>query len=275
MKIHFLGTASGLPTARRFSQTIALEIDGELHILDVADGASSLFFRNGLDHGAVRSIVISHMHGDHHSGLIQFLKTAMHLGRKKPLLIYMPGEGIAPYRKILDACYLIPEWLGYEIEWRPIQAGEKLFVAPTLSIRPFANEHLQPFKAKAQAAKAAPSWWRYESYSFLLDCEKITLAYSGNLRKSLFEMEPFATGVDALVCELAHLDPEECRKALIAMRPRLAFFTHFGPRWDDGVVNALQDPIPGVGVYLAKDGDVYHLDSLLSRATSNESGTPA
>ena len=43
MRVFFLGTASGLPVQDRFSQTIVLELNGELHIIDPADAASSLW----------------------------------------------------------------------------------------------------------------------------------------------------------------------------------------------------------------------------------------
>lgn len=265
MEIYFLGTASGLPTPRRFSQTIVFNADGELHVLDVADGASSLLCRHGLDHKAVRSVVISHMHGDHHGGLIQLLKTMMHHGRKAPLLIYMPGEGIAAYQRILEACYLIPQWLGYDIEWRPICDAEPIELSPTVTVRAIANDHLHPFRVRAQSLHDVPGTWRFESYSFLLGTKGLTLAYSGNLNRSLFEMQPYATGVDVLICELAHLEPADTRQALEALRPRLAIFTHFNPRWDDGRVQALQEPLQGIDVRLAEDGDVYDLNLLLSQ----------
>lgn len=269
MRIHFLGTASGLPTASRFSQTIVVSLEDGLHILDAADGASSLICRHGLDHRAVRSIVISHMHGDHHSGLIQLIKTMMHHGRKDPLLIYLPEEGIAAYRQMLEACYLIDEWLGFPVQWRPIRADERLQLSPRLAIRAFPNDHLQPFKVRAQSVKRVPSSWRYESYSFVIYSETLTLAYSGNLRKSLLEMKPYASNVDVLICELAHLDPTETRAALLALRPRLAIFAHFHPRWDEGRLDVLQDPIPGIDVHLAQDGDVYDIPSLLTRSTQD------
>lgn len=266
MEIHFLGTASGLPTPHRFSQTIAVKVDDALHLLDVADGASGLLCRHRLNHSAVRSIAISHMHGDHHSGLVQLLKTMMHHGRRAPLLIYMPQEGIPAYDAMLEACYLLPEWLGFPIEWRAIEAGVATALDDGVTIEAIANEHLRPFRRRAASLKEQPALWRFESYSFKLHAKGRTIAYTGNLDASLLELDPFGRGADLLISELAHLDLEESIEALRALRPKIAIFTHFHPKWDglerERLVAARAPQ--GVTMYLAEDGDVYDIDRLLA-----------
>ena len=114
IKLHFLGTSSGLPTKTRRNQTIVLEIDtaeAKLHyLIDPADGASS-FLAADLGHEHLAGVFISHMHVDHFSGVFQVIKTAWHLGRTEPLPIYLPEEGIPLIRSVLEQAYLWPEMI--------------------------------------------------------------------------------------------------------------------------------------------------------------------
>jgi len=266
MRLHFLGTASGLPTPVRMGQTTILEIDGSLHILDAGDGASSLLARSGLSHLDVRSIVISHMHGDHHCGLLQLVKTMMHLKKRDPLLVYLPGEGISPLQTLLESSYLVPEWLGFEIVWIPVDPQNPQSLGPGVEVQAFANEHLAKTRERAQALSRIPAGWRYQSYSFVVEAKGVRIAYSGNLQASLKEMHPYAAGVDVLISELAHLAPLDSLEALEMLRPRHAIFAHFHRMWDDpqnwdrGGLTRLAQGLPGVSVWITKDGDVFEID---------------
>jgi len=268
MKLHFLGTSSGLPSPVRYSQTTVLEIDPQhLYILDAGDGASGRMFRLGLDHNSVRGIVISHMHGDHYCGLVQLLKSMMHLGRRAPLIIYLPSEGIEPLQRLLEASYLIPELLRYPVHWLAIEPGETVNLNATsegqpLAVRAFANGHLDHYRSKAAAlGREVP--WKYQSYSFHIETGGVTLGYVGNLHRRLAEVDPELRGVHALIAELAHLRPPECLEALESLKPRHAFFAHFAPEWDDrsnwepGGLNKLARGIEGVAVWLTEDGDAF------------------
>jgi len=272
MRLHFLGTASGLPSPVRYSQTTVLErAPDDLYILDVGDGASGRMLRQGLDHNSVRGIVISHMHGDHYCGLVQLLKTMMHLGRRAPLIIYLPSEGIVPLQNLLDASYLIPELLDFPIRWLPIECDSEVNLNPeedgqAFKVRAFANKHLDHYRAWAQKrGREVP--WKYQSYSFHIDAGGPRIGYVGNLHRKLGEVDPEFRGVEALISELAHLRPPECLDALSRLRPRHAFFSHFNMEWDDranwekGGFSRLAEGLDGVQVWMTEDGDIYRWDA--------------
>jgi ribonuclease BN (tRNA processing enzyme) len=239
-------------------------------LLDVADGASALLRRHGLRHLAIRSVAVSHMHADHHSGLVQLLKTSMHLGRREPLRIYLPGEALAGYQAFMELCYLAPELLGYHIEWQAISVDEEVELAEGVALRAYPNDHFAYLRKRAQTLGRVAESWRFESYSFLLSTAPYAVAYSGNLRSSLTEIAPWATGVDVLISELAHLGVEDCRKALQILRPRVAIFAHIGPKWDLGCSELCTGNMLGIRVFVAEDGDVYNIDELLNSTQSNE-----
>lgn len=230
MHLHFLGTASGLPTAPRASQTIALETsDGDLILLDVADGASHLLLRQGLDHARVSDVVISHMHADHHSGLIQFLKTAMHQKRAAPLRLFAPSEGLDALQAYLRASYLVPEWMGYEIRWNAIQPDQELAAGGRLLAEP--NEHLARVRRKAEGLADVPAAWLYQSYSFVLEIGGKRLVYAGNLDLRASEIDALVSDTDLVIMELAHLKHLELEEDIAQWRVPL-LLTHFHPRYD-------------------------------------------
>lgn len=263
MHLHFLGTASGLPTAQRASQTIALETDaGDLVLLDVADGASHLLLRQGLDHARVTDLVISHMHGDHHSGLTQFLKTAMHHKRTAPLRLFAPSEGLEALQAYLRASYLVPEWLGYEIQWTAIQAEQALAAGGRLLAE--GNEHLARVRRRAAALAEVPAAWAYQSYSFVLEVGGLRLVYAGNLDLRASEIDAMAADADLVIMELAHLRHDTLAEDIARWRGPV-LLTHLHPSYDGERQDELLQWLAGqTKAVLTQDGMRYPLPSTAS-----------
>src|SRR2546425_12490111 len=67
--ITFLGTGSGVPTLQRNLACVALQREGELFLLDCGEAAQIGMRRAGLGGGRLEGLFISHMHGDHVTGL--------------------------------------------------------------------------------------------------------------------------------------------------------------------------------------------------------------
>ncbi|HET7559151.1 MAG TPA: MBL fold metallo-hydrolase, partial [Limnochordia bacterium] len=172
MRLTFLGTASGLPAPTRFGQTIVLTVDEAAspprHILlDPGDGASSLLARGGFDHTHIAAIFISHMHADHHGGFAQVVKTSMHLGKRSPLVVYAPAEGIAALQAYLDASYLFAPWLGFELVWVPLSSclQQETSLVDGVRMQLMANAHLRSWRARVAGLAQPPRTCSFESYS--------------------------------------------------------------------------------------------------------------
>lgn len=255
----FLGTASGLPVQDRFSQTIVLELNGELHIIDPADAASSLLARARLDHRKIRSVVVSHMHADHHVGLIQVLKTAMHLRKQTSIQILFPSEGIEPLTTFLNACYLPIEWLGYPVDIHGITA-EPHAVNEHLVFEAQLNKHLNPYRARA-AGEPFSRAWQYQSYSFAITAKNRRFVYTGNLGKGLQEIAGLISEDSVLITEAAHLKVDDILAELETLQPCHTYLTHFHPSLRAA---ELQEAIVRRGlserVTLAYDGLVCEFD---------------
>lgn len=243
MELWFLGSASGLPTAARFGQTIVLaekglssSDPGPLIVIDPGDGASSLMARCRLDHRAISAVLISHMHGDHHCGLIQLLKTSMHLGKSDELVILAPAEGIDPLKAYLRASYLYDEALGYPVRWIPLTELTSKSVTIrniTVDVRP--NDHLRSARRLIEKHGIKPEKPRtFESYSMSFACAGRRIVYVGNLAGGgeLQTLAPFFEPCDVLICEMAHVTPEHIGAFLEGARVGHTVVTHFNPKWD-------------------------------------------
>lgn len=96
MRVIFLGTSGGLPTPRRSLPSVAILREGEMIMFDCGEGTQAQIMRKGLGFGRLSKIFISHLHGDHLSGLMGLLMTLTLLEHTSPLDIYGP-EQLAPF----------------------------------------------------------------------------------------------------------------------------------------------------------------------------------
>src|ERR1044071_7242053 len=85
-----LGSASSIPSRRRFPSAYALKVAGRLFLIDCGAPVSTLLYRYELDPLDVNAIFLSHWHMDHVANL-GLLLTQNHLRqRSKKLNVYGP-----------------------------------------------------------------------------------------------------------------------------------------------------------------------------------------
>lgn len=94
--VTFLGTSSGVPTPFRSLSSVAVQREGELVLFDCGEGTQLQYRRAELGFAPLVAIAISHMHGDHVTGLPGLLMSLTMAGRREPLDLYGP-PGIRDY----------------------------------------------------------------------------------------------------------------------------------------------------------------------------------
>jgi ribonuclease Z len=111
MSVIFLGTSAGQPTTKRGLSCIALERKGEIFLFDCGEASQIQFRRAGLRFGRVAAIFITHMHGDHVTGLPGLLMSLQMTGRTAPLRIVGPktiGEYVEANFRLLESGLAFP-----------------------------------------------------------------------------------------------------------------------------------------------------------------------
>jgi len=103
MKVILLGTGGTMPTLRRGLPSVALQREGNIFLFDCGEGTQTKIIQASLSPGKLFAIFLSHLHGDHVTGLPGLLMTIMHQSREKPLLIFGP-PGTEEYINLTRKC---------------------------------------------------------------------------------------------------------------------------------------------------------------------------
>jgi ribonuclease Z len=123
MNVFLLGTGGAIPTLRRSLPAVALQREGDIFLFDCGEGTQVQIVRAALSPGRLFAIFLTHLHGDHVTGLPGLLMTIMHQSREKPLLIFGP-RGIKEYVNLFRKCLgFNPQ---YELDVREIGEGKFL-----------------------------------------------------------------------------------------------------------------------------------------------------
>lgn len=123
LTVTFLGTGSGTPTLERNLACVAVQRQGELFLFDCGEAAQIQYRRAGLGFAPLTTIAISHLHGDHVTGLMGLLMSLQMADRTEPVHLFGPvglGEYVRCNRRALHTQF------GYPLNLRE-ETGPALF----------------------------------------------------------------------------------------------------------------------------------------------------
>jgi len=226
MKLVFLGTGGSIPTSRRGIPAIALKLNGELLLFDVAEGTQRQMALAHLSPMKVSSVFITHLHGDHFLGLAGLVQTMALLFRTSPLEVFCPaGE-----KERLENYLRVPHYtLTFDVLVRELRPGDEVrrrgyrvltsgvdHPVPSLAYALVEDERPGRFnvaKALALGLKPGPLFSRLRSgMSVTLEDGRVVrpeevlgpprpgrkIVYSGDTRPTDLMIE-FARGADVLI----------------------------------------------------------------------------
>ena len=223
MKLRFLGTSAGIATRTRFNTAMLLRSETGLLLIDCGEPVSASLLRLGIRPDELTALVLTHLHPDHTGGFVQLIQTLQLTHRKAPLKVFLPGEGIDAFKKLLRVCYLYESILPFALEMIPIEK-ETVFEAGPFRIQFFANEHLSYYRPIAEKeGYPAPC----ESFCVRVSADGKSVVFSGDIRMPAELIAPLEKGADLLVSELVHFPP--CKFAAVPGRllPERICFTHY------------------------------------------------
>ncbi|HUC38533.1 MAG TPA: ribonuclease Z [Candidatus Acidoferrum sp.] len=120
IRITFLGTAGSTPTKERNLPSVAVEYDGGTYLFDCGEGTQRQMMIYSINPYKIKSIFISHMHGDHVIGVAGLVRTLALNKRTEPLSIYIPkGEE----KKLVPLLTFDKALIGYKINIIPVKPG--------------------------------------------------------------------------------------------------------------------------------------------------------
>src|SRR4051794_23753701 len=96
LSVTFLGTGSGTPSLERNLACVAVQRQGELFLFDCGEAAQIQYRKAGLGFAPLKAILVSHLHGDHVTGLMGLLMSLQMADRSEPLQLFGP-PGLGEY----------------------------------------------------------------------------------------------------------------------------------------------------------------------------------
>lgn len=247
MKLTVLGCGDAFGSGGRL-QT-CFHLDSGNHRLLIDCGATSLIGmeRAGLDVNAVEAIVISHLHGDHFSGLVWWFLHAQHVARRRsPLVVAGPAGIEARFRQAVEA--LFPGALAVEtsFEMRFVEQIEgRTDAIAGFDVTPFAVRH--PSGAASHALRLVGGGR--------------TIAFSGDT-EWVEALVPCAREADLFLCECYafdnpvryHMNWPQLSGELPRIAARRVVLTHMS----SGMLAAAHE-VRADGVTVAEDGMVIEV----------------
>jgi len=172
--------------------------------------------------------------------------------RKNPLKIYLPQDGIKPVEELLRAASFVPEIVPFSYEFISIHNGETFHISD-VAITPVLNSHYDSFKSQLGDKYE----YKYESFSFIIQKGDLKIAHTSDIG-SIRDIEKLIEqGVDTLVCELAHIKPEDLFEQLARKNLKLLLLVHLDGKYRAGLKDLLmlaEKMLPDVKYVVPDDG---------------------
>lgn len=251
-QLHFLGTSDGAVGPRRKHASILLTFGGRKILLDCGEPCSHSLVQSGVQPDEIDSIFISHLHSDHVGGFPMVIQWCWLAGRKRPLPVRLPREGILPFRQLLRTTYLFDELLGFDLLLKPWKANEEIRIGP-VRVQKHPNGHLAGLKRSFQRKYGNA----FESFSFRFTHRGASLVYSGDIREPA-DLDPLLEKeTEVLVVELAHFELAALTQYLSQKDVRKIYITHLGAHYQSRLAALRREAarrMPGRRVIFAEDG---------------------
>ncbi len=184
MKITFLGSSHGVPEANRKCSCLMVEIGENIYFVDMGTPAVDQLRRRGMYIDAVKGIFITHMHGDHTNGLVDFVDLIRWYFKTADPDIFLPK---------LQGAEAIKNWLAVtggdwrELKFHPVTEGP-LFDDGFLKVTAYPSTHCE------------------KAFSYLVEAEGKAVLFTGDLGHPSRDFPQVAREreIDVAICEAAH-----------------------------------------------------------------------
>ncbi|HNQ88158.1 MAG TPA: MBL fold metallo-hydrolase [Verrucomicrobiota bacterium] len=262
------GVGDGWPSSDRSHSAFLYRLGESTILVDCGEPVGRSLKGTGYSYDAIDRILLTHLHFDHIGGLFMLLQGFWLEGRRRPLTLHLPAEGIAPIRQMLEAGYLFPELFPFPMSFQAWD-GQAAELEGGIRVTPVRTSHLDRLRAAFSAKYPRP----YAAYALVLEGVGLRIVHTGDVG-SIDDLPPLlGAPTDLLVCELAHIELEPLLAFLRRQPIRRVVFVHLErPLWQD-LDTTRQRILEGLGTIpftVARDGDRLDLGS--SRAGCGAGG---
>jgi len=105
LELHVLGCGDALGSGGRLHSCFLLSAESSRLLIDCGSTGLLAMKRFGVDPGTIGTIALTHLHGDHYTGLVYFLLEARHLSKRTAPLEIAGPPGVE--RRLLSTMELM------------------------------------------------------------------------------------------------------------------------------------------------------------------------
>lgn len=221
MKIVFAGTGSGKTSRKRFHSSVFIECDRHGLLVDTGDGISKTLLAQRIKTSAIDSILLSHYHADHFSGIASLITQMKLAKRMKRLKIFTHKNLIRPLKTFLNSCYLFEENLGFELSLCGFTFNREEKISSNISFVAKKNSHI----FRKNILKNYPAK-QFVSSSFYLNIGSNKIFYTSDVGSAddLFLFKNHQ--INFLISETTHVSSSQILFAAKTMGVSKLFLTH-------------------------------------------------
>ena len=217
MRVTFIGTSHGIPEPHRKCSCIMLEVGDKLYFIDAGTSPINALIDRGISYDRVNAIFITHLHGDHVDGLINFvdLCTWSKIGKQAKTRIFLPEigavQGIEAFLKCTHHGGISPM-----LSFAEVKEG-LIFDDGTIKVTALKTGHME------------------FAYAYFIEAEGKKLLFTGDMKHDTGPVDDYARfvtedGLDLAVAECAHFEADLYVEPLRRHPPKRFVFTHYSPR---------------------------------------------
>ncbi len=238
MKITFLGTSHGVPEAHRKCTSVMITVGGKHYIIDAGVMLCAELRRRQIDLHDVKAVFLTHMHGDHTNGIIEFTDLLTWYFKDVRPDIYVPEikafEGAAAWLQVTHGMDVRDQMPPYS------EVKEGLFYDDgNVKVTAIRTQHLTDRPA----------------YGYMIEAEGKRIVLSGDMGFNKYDDFPAAAYTlpcDVVVTEAAHCHLAESVETFAKFTTKKLIVSHIVP-WNEPEVDIMAEQV-NFEVVLAYDG---------------------
>ena len=222
MKIKFLGTGSGKTSLNRYHSSFLISSSKYNLLVDCGDGISKAILAQNIDFNSIDSILISHFHPDHFSGLPSLITQMKLSSRKNELKIFVHSSEKDFLEDFIFHSYIFKERINFELSIIPFDEEKEIKLFKDFNFTSKLNSHLDKYRKYNHEKKLG-----FVSLSFLFKDDENSCIYSGDVGNEN-DLYLFNQKVDWFITETSHIKFENVLDLLEKLDPAKIILTHIG-----------------------------------------------